>query len=34
MSSGAAIAGALRVASDMKHGTIVVLLPDRGATVI
>jgi len=30
MSSGAAVAGALRVASDMKHGTIVVLLPDRG----
>ena len=30
MSSGAAVAGALRVASNMKHGTIVVLLPDRG----
>jgi cysteine synthase B len=30
MSSGAAVAGALRIASDMKHGTIVVLLPDRG----
>jgi len=30
MSSGAAVTGALRVASDMKHGTIVVLLPDRG----
>lgn len=30
MSSGAAVAGALRVARDMREGTIVVLLPDRG----
>lgn len=30
MSSGAAVAGALRAAKDMKHGTIVALLPDRG----
>lgn len=30
MSSGAAVAGALRVAAEMKEGTIVVLLPDRG----
>ena len=30
MSSGAAVAGALRVAADMSGGTIVVLLPDRG----
>jgi len=30
MSSGAAMAGALRVARDMKAGTIVVILPDRG----
>ncbi len=30
MSSGAAIAGALQVASGMSHGTIVALLPDRG----
>src|SRR4030042_4535220 len=30
MSSGAAVAGALRVAGGMKRGTIVVLLPDRG----
>jgi len=30
MSSGAAVAGALRVAQDMKEGTIVVILPDRG----
>ncbi|PLY04697.1 MAG: cysteine synthase B [Desulfuromonas sp.] len=30
MSSGAAVAGALRVANDMEQGTIVVLLPDRG----
>jgi S-sulfo-L-cysteine synthase (O-acetyl-L-serine-dependent) len=30
MSSGAAVAGALRVASWMKSGTIVVILPDRG----
>jgi cysteine synthase B len=30
MSSGAAIAGALRVAANMKQGTIVSILPDRG----
>ncbi len=30
MSSGAAVAGALHVASNMKQGTIVVILPDRG----
>jgi cysteine synthase B len=30
MSSGAAVAGALRVAQDMTSGTIVALLPDRG----
>jgi cysteine synthase B len=30
MSSGAAMAGALRVARDMKSGTVVVILPDRG----
>ena len=30
MSSGAALAGALRVARDMDSGTIVVILPDRG----
>lgn len=30
MSSGAAVAGALRVAKDMKQGTIAVILPDRG----
>ena len=30
MSSGAAVAGALRVASWLKSGTIVVILPDRG----
>jgi cysteine synthase B len=30
MSSGAAVAGALRVAEDMTSGTIVALLPDRG----
>jgi cysteine synthase B len=30
MSSGAAVAGALRVAQDMDSGTIVVILPDRG----
>jgi cysteine synthase B len=30
MSSGAAVAGALRVAENMKKGTIVVILPDRG----
>jgi cysteine synthase B len=30
MSSGAAVAGALRIARNMKRGTIVVILPDRG----
>jgi cysteine synthase B len=30
MSSGAAVAGALRVAETMTSGTIVALLPDRG----
>ena len=30
MSSGAAVAGALRVAAEMNGGTLVVLLPDRG----
>ncbi len=30
MSSGAAVAGALRTAEKMKKGTIVVILPDRG----
>jgi cysteine synthase B len=30
MSSGAAVAGALRVAQQMRRGTIVALLPDRG----
>jgi cysteine synthase B len=30
LSSGAAVAGALRVASEMAQGTIVVILPDRG----
>jgi cysteine synthase B len=30
MSSGAAVAGALRTAEKMKSGTIVVILPDRG----
>ncbi len=30
MSSGAAVAGALRIAKDMQGGTIVVILPDRG----
>ena len=29
-SSGAAVAAALRVAATLDHGTIVVLLPDRG----
>jgi len=29
-SSGAALAGALRIASELDHGTIVALLPDRG----
>ena len=30
MSSGAAVAGALQLARQIPHGTIVVLLPDRG----
>lgn len=30
MSSGAAVAGAMKVAAGMKKGTIVVILPDRG----
>jgi len=30
MSSGAAVAGALKAASQMKSGTVVTLLPDRG----
>ena len=30
MSAGAAVTAALRVASDMKEGTIVTILPDRG----
>ena len=30
MSSGAAVAGALRTAEKMTSGTIVVILPDRG----
>jgi cysteine synthase B len=30
LSSGAAVAGALRIAADMPKGTIVVILPDRG----
>ena len=30
MSSGAAVAGALRYAATLDKGTIVVLLPDRG----
>ena len=30
MSSGAAVAGALRIAEEMSSGTIVVILPDRG----
>ena len=30
MSSGAAVAAALRIAREMDHGTIVVILPDRG----
>ncbi len=30
MSSGAAVAGALRVAKSMKKGTVVTILPDRG----
>jgi len=30
MSSGAAVAGAVRIARDMDSGTVVVILPDRG----
>jgi cysteine synthase B len=30
MSSGAAVAGALRIARKMAHGIVVVILPDRG----
>lgn len=30
MSSGAAVAGALRIAEQIDHGTIVAILPDRG----
>ncbi len=30
MSSGAAVVGALRVAAELRSGTVVVLLPDRG----
>ena len=30
MSAGAAVAAALRIASDMKEGTVVTILPDRG----
>ncbi len=30
MSSGAAVYGAMQAAADMKHGTVVVILPDRG----
>jgi cysteine synthase B len=30
MSSGAAVAGALKIAKTITHGTIVVILPDRG----
>ena len=30
MSSGAAVAGALRIAKKMTSGTIVAILPDRG----
>ncbi len=30
MSSGAAVTGALHIAKDLDHGTIVVILPDRG----
>jgi cysteine synthase B len=30
MSSGAAVAGAMRIARKMRRGTVVVLLPDRG----
>jgi cysteine synthase B len=30
MSSGATVAGALQIAKKITHGTIIVLLPDRG----
>jgi cysteine synthase B len=30
MSSGAAVFGAIEAAKDLRHGTVVVLLPDRG----
>ncbi len=30
ISSGAAVAGAMRVAQGMKSGTVVTILPDRG----
>jgi cysteine synthase B len=30
MSSGAAVAGAIRIAQSVRRGTIVALLPDRG----
>jgi cysteine synthase B len=30
MSSGAAVAGAIKIADSIKEGTIVALLPDRG----
>ncbi|HAG09434.1 MAG TPA: cysteine synthase B, partial [Desulfotomaculum sp.] len=30
MSSGAAVAGALKLVKNMRRGTVVVLLPDRG----
>ena len=30
LSAGAAVAGALRVAADMKSGTVVTIIPDRG----
>ncbi len=30
LSAGAAVAGALKVAADMKSGTVVTLIPDRG----
>jgi cysteine synthase B len=30
MSSGAAVSAALRISKDIDHGTIVVILPDKG----
>ncbi|NQU22990.1 MAG: pyridoxal-phosphate dependent enzyme [Candidatus Nealsonbacteria bacterium] len=30
MSSGAAVAGALRIARDLNSGSVVAILPDRG----